>query len=202
MRVSFGRVEAEWVARARAGDGEAFARLVETFQLPVYNLCFRMLGDAGDAEDAAQETFLRAFRSLSRYDPGRPFPTWLLSVASHHCIDVLRRRPFLPVSVESLLGGHDRADPTPSPEDALAVQERRDRVSELIRSLGAQERAAITLHYWYDLSYEEIAEALSTSVGAVKSRMHRARRMLAERWQAGDGQPVLAQGRHNEPSAV
>jgi len=202
VRVSFGRVEAEWVARARAGDGEAFAQLVETFQVPVYNLCFRMLGEAGDAEDAAQETFLRAYRSLARYDPDRPFPTWLLSIASHHCIDVLRRRRFLPVSAESLLPGQERADPSPAPEEALAIQERRDRLSDLTRSLGAQERAAITLHYWYDLSYEEIAEVLSTSVSAVKSRMHRARRVLAERWQEGEGRPVLAQGRHNEPSAV
>jgi len=202
VRVTFGQSEAEWVARARAGDGEAFARLVETFQVPVYNLCSRMLGDAGEAEDAAQETFLRAFRNLKRYDPQRPFPTWLLSIASHYCIDMIRRRRFLPAPGEDVPREQEPADSGTGPEEALAIRERSDRISKLTRGLGPQERAAITLHYWYDLSYEEIAEVLSTSVGAVKSRMHRARRTLAERWREGEPQPALVRGRHNEPSAV
>ena len=84
--------EKRWLQEARAGDEEAFSRIVEAYQRPVFNLCYRMLGERTLAEDAAQETFLRAFLGLKRYDPKRPFITWLLSIASHHCIDRLRRR--------------------------------------------------------------------------------------------------------------
>ena len=74
-------LEQEWLEKARHGDEEAFTKLVETYQTPVYNMCFRMLGESGAAEDAAQETFWRAWLNLKRYDPQRSFTTWLLSIA-------------------------------------------------------------------------------------------------------------------------
>jgi RNA polymerase sigma-70 factor (ECF subfamily) len=86
--------ERELVAQAQLGSDEAFTELVEAYQTHVYNLCYRMLGEAESAEDAAQETFLRAFQHLQRYDHGRPFGTWLLSIAALYCIDRLRRRRF------------------------------------------------------------------------------------------------------------
>ena len=76
-----------WVVQAQHGSDEAFTKLVEAYQTHVYNLCYRMLGDAELAEDAAQETFLRAYQHLHRYDQKRPFATWLLSIAAHYCID-------------------------------------------------------------------------------------------------------------------
>jgi len=79
--------EKRWLLQARNGDEEAFSRIVEAYQRPVYNLCYRMLGDRMLAEDAAQETFLRAYLGLKRYDPKRAFINWLLSIASNHCID-------------------------------------------------------------------------------------------------------------------
>ena len=84
--------ESEWLDGAIEGDDDAFAQLVELYQKPVYNLCYRMLGTPGDAEDAAQEAFLRAYKNLRRYDRNRSFATWLLSIASHYCIDQLRKR--------------------------------------------------------------------------------------------------------------
>lgn len=166
--------ETGWIQRAREGDVGAFGRLVQTYQTPVYNLACRMLGDRMEAEDAAQETFLRAFRSLNRYDPGRPFLTWLLSIAAHHCIDRLRRRrPALPL--DSLPLGSDGEDP----EAALERREARERVQQLLMALSPVDRAAVTLRYWYDCSYEEIAGMLDLTVSAVKSRLHRARRRLA-----------------------
>jgi RNA polymerase sigma-70 factor (ECF subfamily) len=72
--------EMDWLKRAQKGDDLAFSNLVEAYQSPVYNLCYRMLGNAGDAEDAAQETFIRAYKALHRYDPSRKFSTWLLSM--------------------------------------------------------------------------------------------------------------------------
>ena len=92
------RGEVRWLERARQGEQAAFAELVEAYQRPVYNLCYRMLGDPAEAEEAAQESFLKAYRGMRRYDPQRSFSTWLLSIASHHCIDQLRRRR-LPVEL-------------------------------------------------------------------------------------------------------
>ena len=92
--------EKRWIAAARQGDRSAFGRLVEAFQGPVYNLTYRMLGDPEEAEDAAQETFLRAYRKIDTYDPSRKFSTWLLSIASHYCIDRLRRRRLTWLSLE------------------------------------------------------------------------------------------------------
>jgi RNA polymerase sigma-70 factor (ECF subfamily) len=92
--------EKTWIIQAQHGNDDAFTNLVETYQKPVYNLCYRMLGESEAAEDAAQETFLKAYQNLSRYDRERSFATWLLSIAAHYCIDRLRRRRFPSVSID------------------------------------------------------------------------------------------------------
>jgi RNA polymerase sigma-70 factor (ECF subfamily) len=174
------------------GDGEAFSNLLEQYQVPVYNLCYRMLGDPDEAEDAAQESFLRAYKGLRRYDRQRPFSTWLLSIAAHYCIDLMRRRRFTTLSYDEL--PHlDPPDLNPGPETALILSESQQRVQSLLAALTPQDRAAIVMRYWYDLSYEEIGEALSMTVSAVKSRLHRARRELAGRWTEHSSQTVAAE---------
>src|SRR3990170_6652233 len=108
-----------WVLQAQQGSDDAFTRLVETYQTPVYNLCYRMLGEPEAAEDAAQETFLRVYQHLHRYDRKRPFATWLLSIAAHYCIDRLRRRKFTFTSFDEDEDGRalELPDPAaPSPE--------------------------------------------------------------------------------------
>jgi RNA polymerase sigma-70 factor (ECF subfamily) len=194
--------EALWLKRARSGDEAAFALLVEAYERPVFNLCYRMLGDGAEAEDAAQETFLKAHRGLFRHDPSRPFRPWLLSIASHHCIDRLRRRRLQLTSLEDLQGEQVPAAPNPGPEAMAIEREQRGRVQQMLAGLAPKERAAVVLRYWYDLSYVEIGQALSLSESAVKSRLHRARRQLAEVWRAGDEQALVAGGRRNEPSAA
>src|SRR4028118_485967 len=84
--------EPRWIEAAVQGSHESFARLVDVYKAPVYNLAYRMLRSAPEAEDAAQEIFLRAYTRLATYDRQRKFSTWLLSIASNYCIDVLRRR--------------------------------------------------------------------------------------------------------------
>lgn len=176
--------ESEWLERAIEGDDLAFSQLIEIYQKPVYNLCYRMLGNSGDAEDAAQETFLRAYKALDRYDPKRSFATWLLSIASHYCIDQLRKRRFTGFSMDDEEHAWlEPSDPAPSPEKTLSVREKQEQVQNLLECLGPKDRSAVVMHYWYDYSYEEIAEALSLTISAVKSRLHRARRVLAEGYQ-------------------
>jgi len=92
--------ELVWIQRAKKGDHAAFARIVQAYQRPVYNLCYRMLSDPEEAEDAAQEAFLRAYTNLHRYDSQRKFVNWMLSIASNHCIDRLRKRRVTWVSFE------------------------------------------------------------------------------------------------------
>src|SRR6185369_8267154 len=90
----------DWVNAALEGNQDAFAEIVYAFQDAVYNLCYRMLGERMEAEDAAQEAFLRAYSNLHRYDPARPFKTWLLAIASNHAIDRIRKRRLTWLSID------------------------------------------------------------------------------------------------------
>lgn len=173
--------EERWVKEAREGDRAAFGRLVEAYQGPVYNLAYRMLGNASEAEEAAQEAFIRAYKHLRSYDPQRPFSTWLFSIASHYCIDRLRRRriDWLPLE-EEIAEPVRLASASPNPESVVTERDREVWVQELMSTLSPTDRAALTLHYWYDAPYNEIAEVLGLTVSAVKSRLYRARRALAE----------------------
>lgn len=173
--------ESIWLDGALKGDTEAFAQLVDAYQRPVYNLCYRMLGNPGDAEDAAQETFLRAYKSLRRYDHSRPFPTWLLSIAAHYCIDQIRKQRMAVVSMDEL-PELDIPDVSPGPESTVSRNEEQQRVRALLTSLAPVDRAAVIMYYWYDFSYEEIGQALSLTQSAVKSRLHRARQEMAQDW--------------------
>lgn len=173
--------ESVWLARAQRGDSDAFSHLVEAYQRPVYNLCYRMLNDAGDAEDAAQETFLRAYKALKDYDRSRPFPTWLLSIAAHYCIDQARKRRMTIVSMDDL-PYQELPDNNPGPESAMSRKEEQKRIHALLKTLTETDRAAVIMYYWYEFSYEEISQALSLSLSAVKSRLHRARLSMAQEW--------------------
>lgn len=193
-------IESEWLLRAIKGESEAFSSLIETYQGPVYNLCYRMLGDPDEAEDAAQETFLRAYRGIKRYDSQRPFSTWLLSIAAHYCIDQIRRRRFTSVSYEEnpLI---DPPDLNPGPESSLMMSEDQKKVQALLKTLNPQDRAAIIMLYWYEFSYEEISQALSMSVSAVKSRLHRARIELAHLWDEQKPPALTVERKHHESPA-
>ena len=171
--------ETAWIQRALAGDQEAFACLVEAYQTAVYNLAYRMLGNAVEAEDAAQETFLRAYTRLDTYDSDRKFSSWLLAIASNYCIDRVRQRRFRWLSLDELPSWRWLASSS-QPEEAVIRCEERDEVRQLLDQLPPHYRATVILRYWYDLSYQEIAEAMETTESAVKSTLYRARRMLAQ----------------------
>jgi RNA polymerase sigma-70 factor (ECF subfamily) len=195
------QAEREWIRLAQASDDEAFSELVGAYQVPVYNLCYRILGESGEAEDAAQETFLRAYRNIKKYDPDRKFVTWILSIASNHCIDRLRKRRLTFLSLDKTPEIWEGSDPEPGPEGSLEDRELQEQVQGMLADLNGPDRAAILLRYWYDYSYEEIADTLTLSVSAVKSRLHRARRDLAEGWQ-GHAKIFVNGGRQDEPSTI
>jgi RNA polymerase sigma-70 factor (ECF subfamily) len=139
-----------------------------------------MLGESTAAEDAAQETFWRAYQNLKRYDPSRPFITWLLYIAAHHCIDQQRKRR-LPLLELDEFPELDIADSSvPNPEKEMSHNQEDAALHQLINQLNPQDRATVILKYWYDCSEEEISQMLSLTVSAVKSRLHRSRQQLAE----------------------
>ena len=173
--------ESEWIRLAIQGDQDAFGRLVTVYQTPVYNLTYRMLGNAAEAEDAAQETFLRAYAHLRRYDPARSFKTWLLSIASHYCIDRLRRRRINWLELEDEIAEAESLAPnSPNPVGVVIQREHEESMQVLLAQLSPTDRAAVSLRYWYDYSYEEIANTLNLTVSAVKSRLHRSRKQMAK----------------------
>jgi RNA polymerase sigma-70 factor (ECF subfamily) len=173
--------ETLWVKCARQGDEGAFSQLVEAYQRPVFNLCYRMLGDAAEAEDAAQETFIRAYTRLASYDPNRKFSSWILAIASHYCIDRLRQRRMALVAWDDLPAGNWLSDTQAKPEEVVLDREIQRQVRELLNDLPPDYKAVVTLRYWHELSYEEIAETLHTTVPAIKSRLFRARQMMVSR---------------------
>lgn len=175
--------EQTWLEHARAGDPGAFGRLVQAYQRPVYNLAYRMLGNPEEAEDAAQETFLRAYSRLHQYNPKHKFSTWVFSIANHHCIDRLRRRRLTTVPMDETPLVFALESDADQPEDKLLAEERAQEVQALIDQLAPQYRTPVILRYWHGYSYQEIAEIMEISLAAVKSRLFRARQKLAEVYQ-------------------
>src|SRR5690349_19382658 len=162
------------VRHCLAGDQAAMLALVERFRGPVFGLCYRMLGQRQDAEDAAQETFVRVLKNLHRWDSERDFLPWLLAIAGNRCRTALaarRRRPVAEPMVELV------ADDTPDrrPADQLAEE-----VHPAPADLRTEYSHAFLLFHDQELSYAEIAEAMEVPLGTIKTWVHRARRALIE----------------------
>ncbi len=189
------------IETALKGDDKAFGLLVEAYQKPVFSLCYRMLGNSRDAEDAAQESFIRAYTNLKKYDPSRSFATWLLSIASHYCIDRMRKRQLDTISTESLPAEITPDHKAPNPEKELREAEREILIQRLLTRLNPIDRAAIILRYWHQYSEVEIAEALDLSVSAIKSRLYRSRQVLADAYLASENNPPVNERRPYESPA-
>ncbi len=193
--------EALWIQQALQGDDQAFGSLVEVYQKPVFSLCYRMLGNSRDAEDASQESFIRAYRYLKKYDPNRSFATWLLSIAAHYCIDRTRKRRLLTISTDVIPTEIVADRNAPNPEKEMKQQEKELLIQNLMGNLKPTDRAAIILRYWHDYSEVEIAQALDLTVSAVKSRLYRARRSLADAClESEKSQPVNERRAHESPA--
>jgi RNA polymerase sigma-70 factor (ECF subfamily) len=172
--------EAVWIEQAKAGDQRAFTSLVEAYQTPVYNLAYRMLGNSVEAENAAQETFIRMYTKLDTYDPERKFSSWLLAIASHYCVDLLRRRRMNYLSLDDLPPMVELAMPkTAQPEQIVVCQQDASAIQKLLEALPPNYRTPVVLRYWYDMSYREIAETMGVTESTIKTRLHRARAKLA-----------------------
>lgn len=171
--------EADLIEAAQQGDQQAFAQLVETYKQPVYNIAYRMLGSAGEAEDASQEVFLRSYMKLASYDRSRKFSTWLFSITSNYCIDMLRRRRATMVDLDDVEFVLESSDI--GPEQHAVAQEERASIASAIMALAPAYRLVTVLRYYNDLPYEEIQRITGLNETTVKTRLFRARKMIKER---------------------
>ena len=165
--------DAELAERAGAGDERAFTALVRRYERPVFALCCRYLG-AADAADAAQETFVRAFTNLERFDRSRPLLPWLFTIARRLCIDHQRaHRHELPASDQvAAAGAHSPVEAHVSAREELTL------LAGALGALPEGPREAIALFHLHDLSYKEIAEQLEVPMGTVMTWIHRGRDAL------------------------
>jgi RNA polymerase sigma-70 factor, ECF subfamily len=187
--------ESRLVARLKARDLDAFDELVTLFERPVHSICYRLLGDAEEARDAAQETFIKVYNSLGSFRGESGLKTWIYRIAVNQAINQQRwwRRRHREQTVSLDLsrtdsrsdseGVLDRSLPSGSrsPEQEAISHERTDRIVAALGQIRTEYRVALVLREIEELSYEEIAETLSISVGTVKSRIARGREELRHR---------------------
>jgi len=183
----------EAIARARAGDTEAWGQLFHDYAPAIFRFCRRALPSKEDAEDATMEIFMKLRTKLNQYDPTRSFTAWMYKVAANHCWDMLRRRKSRQDKetgdVEELPLEH----PEPSQLEKLIEKSSNEEVRRALEKLGARARMALVMRYYSDMSYDEIADALGVRRAFVGVVLLRARHELR---QALQGSVMAAGGAH------
>jgi RNA polymerase sigma factor, sigma-70 family len=179
--------EARLAQLARNGDRIAFRQLVDHYQNKIYHLAYRMLGNTHEAEDVVQETFLRVYKNLVRYDPAQKFSTWIYRIGTNLCIDILRKRKRKrSVSLDANLFDSDSSDgydfmpmdEAEQPENVLLLSETKRQVREALDMMPEQYKSIMILRYLHDLSLQEISDVLDLPVTTIKTRLHRGREFL------------------------
>ena len=194
--------DAALMLRVKQGDSAAFAQLVDKYKQPVMNLVYRMLHDATEAEDLAQNVFVQVYKSAHRYQVASKFSTWLFTIARNFCLNEIRRRSRHPA--ESLDAPHPEKEGQPlhqfedkrtfSPPESLLHGELEEKIQSALADLPENQRTAILLCRQNDLSYEDIAKVIGCSLSATKSLIHRGRETLKERLK-----PYLRSGQWSGP---
>jgi RNA polymerase sigma-70 factor (ECF subfamily) len=182
--------------QARQGDetsAAAYGELVRRYQTAVFNVAYRLLGRRVEAEDAAQEAFLRAYRALDRFDLERPFAPWIKRITTNLCLNWLDSAKVKPQILAAELSSEKRtvslddwAHTAPSPEQTLVRAEQTTRLHEAIWALPPRYRVTIELRHFQELSYDEMAEVLERPLSSVKSDLFRARKLLAEKMKGSE----------------
>ncbi len=181
--------DAALMLRVKRGDDAAFAELVDKYKQPVMNLAYRILRDAAEAEDVAQNVFLQAYKSAPRYQASARFSTWLFTIARNLCLNEIRRRSRHPTDSLEATGPDADEQPArqfedrkvPLPTDAALQGELAQKIELALAELPEIQRTAILLCRRDDLSYEDIARVIGCSLSATKSLIHRGRETLKEK---------------------
>ena len=167
--------------RAQLGDADAFTQLCAPYEGLVYRHCSQMLAHTADAQDAAQEAMLRAYRSIDRFRAQSNLATWLYRIAHNVCLDMLKKPQVRreSVSLDALReAGFEPVDAQPTPENIYEQHSAQAQLQAVIASLPKEQQAMLSLRYGDGLSYEQLAEMLNLNLGTVKSKLNRAKEKL------------------------
>ncbi|CAM3668982.1 RNA polymerase sigma factor [Mucilaginibacter galii] len=171
------------VLKAKEGSQKAFADLMQRYKDSIYFMSLKMVNNKEDAMDITVETFAKAFEKLDKYQPEYAFSTWLFRVATNNCIDFLRKKKLNTVSIDNMMDEDDdrpmqiKAD-TLNPEESSIKKQQSEELKMLVESLPPRYRNLLTLRYFDELSYEEIAQQLDLPLGTVKAQLFRAKYLL------------------------
>jgi RNA polymerase sigma-70 factor (ECF subfamily) len=185
--IDVNHIEIKLAKLARTGDRGAFAELVDLYKDRIYHLAYRMLGNLHEAEDMVQETFMRVYTNLYRYDEAHKFSTWIYRIGTNVCIDRLRKRKAV-YSLDAELGDSEGADGyamlpgnEDTPETEYLLSETQQHIREAIDKLPEKYKSVVILRYLHDLSLQEISEVLDMPITTIKTRVHRGREYLRKK---------------------
>ena len=173
------------VESALKGDEKAFAKLLSKYKDAIYFMLLKMVNNKSDAEDLTIEAFGKAFKNLHQYSPSYAFSTWLFKIASNNCIDFLRKKKGVHVSIENSQDGNDNEQSVrlkskdPDPEEKLIRIQKAILLRRIVHKLKPRYRTLVELRYFREFSYEEIAKELDLPLGTVKAQLFRARDFLS-----------------------
>ncbi|CAN5685147.1 RNA polymerase sigma factor SigW [soil metagenome] len=180
--------DSELVVRARSGSETAYRELLARYQRPVFSLVYRMVRNREQAEDLAQETFVKVFQNITRYDPKYKFSSWIFKIANNLAIDTLRRKGPATISLDGAAHAEtadqveatriDVASADADPAEALEARQLGGAIEQAVGKLRPEYRTAILLRHVEGRPYEEIAEIMDVPLGTVKTYIHRARSEL------------------------
>lgn len=182
-RLGYKTSDYELIISFNNGDERAFDELVQKYQVLVVNGCFHFLGERADAEDAAQEVFVKVYASLHSFTPDAKFTTWLHRIVVNHCLNFLRakkRRRFISLIFDGNIADKDEPVDNRTPENIMEQNEKNRAIHTALNKLKEDQRVAIVLFNFQGLSYKEIAEIQKCSLAAVETRIHRGKLKLAE----------------------
>lgn len=169
------------IDRCLAGDSRAFNDLINRYKRQVFALIFRLVHNQSDAEDIAQNTFIKAYKSLGSYDPSYPFLTWLFKIAHNSAIDFLRAQKPDSLSIHDEENPLDIEDTDTSLEERIEAASQQELIDKVLGTLPPLYREILILRHQQELSYEEISETLDIPVGTVKIRLFRARDIMKQK---------------------
>jgi RNA polymerase sigma-70 factor (ECF subfamily) len=180
--------ETHLVKLSLTGDRSAFGQLVELYKGKIHRLANRMLNNPHDSEDVVQETFMRVYLNLNRYDEKQKFSTWIYRIGKNLCVDLLRKKKSV-YSLDAEIPGEDDlnhygilSSDDNNPEMALMEAELQEQLTQVINKMSDKYKAIATLYYVHDLSLQEISEKLNIPITTVKTRLYRGREYLRKRW--------------------
>jgi RNA polymerase sigma-70 factor (ECF subfamily) len=180
--------ETHLVKLSLTGDRSAFGQLGELYKGKIHRLAYRMLNNPHDSEDVVQETFMRVYLNLNRYDENQKFSTWIYRIGKNLCVDLLRKKKSV-YSLDAEIAGEDElnhygilSSDDNSPEMAMMETELQEQLTQVIDKMSDKYKAITTLYYVHDLSLQEISTKLNMPITTVKTRLYRGREYLRKRW--------------------